>query len=131
MVINKITSNILKFVEVHFVRTALVGIISVNHFLSLLFLIIYDFITCDHTIFTTTCNRIPKKFFLAHIILQIFTHIKIYCFSTFEFNGIFYHQIYIYICMKYACLMLSIHLFLKSFWKCLHLIFFCLKCVFY
>ena len=61
MVINKITSNILKFVEVHFVRTALVGIISVNHFLSLLFLIIYDFITCDHTIFTTTCNRIPNK----------------------------------------------------------------------
>ena len=39
-------------------------------------------------------------------------NVEVYLYSTFDLNYIFYHQIYIYIRMMYALLMLSIHLFL-------------------
>ena len=52
--------------------------------------------------------------FRSHDALSDFyTHINVYRYSTFDSNAIFYCQIYIYICMIYALLKLSIHLSLS------------------
>ena len=45
-----------------------------------------------------------------------YTHINIYCYSFIGLNYIFFHQIYITICMIYALLMFLIPLFRLSCW---------------
>ena len=49
-------------------------------------------------------SQLPVAGFQMQLFLHIFfldfrTHIDIYCYSKFDFNYIFYHQTYIYICM--------------------------------
>ena len=59
-------------------------------------------------------------------------HTNIYHFFTFDSSYICYHQTWIYIRMLYVLLMLSIHLFLLSYYKRITLnLLFCLECILY
>ena len=49
------------------------------------------------------------KDILFHIYEVLHTHIKIYCYSTFDLNYISFHQIYIYIIMVGLLLKVLIH----------------------
>ena len=55
-------------------------------------------------LFTIVCSRMPNLIF--------YPRIDIYRHSAIDWNYIFFHQIYIYICVIYALLMFLIDLFL-------------------
>ena len=64
---------------------------------------------------------IHKLLLTPDVLLDICTHISIYCYSTFDLNYIFHHQVRIFNHMKYVSLMFLVQLFLLSHWR--HLIF--------
>lgn len=58
------------------------------------------------------------NFLHIHIVLlDFYSHLDIYLYSTFDLNYIFYHQIYIYCCIKYVLLMFLTHLILSYYIK--------------
>ena len=127
MISNRKVSKIQKFLVLQvsffllkFVRTVFVGTIFVGTvFVEIFFCCIYSFITCNHligktfcyifTIFTNRYNRILTNIFFTHMVfLDLNNHTNIYRFSFFNSSYIFHHQKYIYICIIYSLLMLSI-----------------------
>ena len=101
----------LKFVGEAFVSLSYDSIIS-SHVIAKYLLDIFHF--CN-------CMQKDSKYNLFHINDVFYTYIDIYRYLTIDLNYIFFHQIYIYICMMYALLMYLVYLFLQSCWTCLDL----------
>ena len=73
---------------------------------------IYNFCNCMYQ---------DSKYNLFQMYDASYPHINIYWYYSIGLHCVFFHQIYIYICMIYASLIFLIHVFLQSCWTHLYL----------
>ena len=105
MVIDKKKRKILKFVEVLFATTDFVGTVFVISITSPNLMTESSMILAKYLPFSQlhVAGFKYNLFRTNDVLLDFYTHIEIYCYSTFDLNYIFYRQIYIYTRMIYAC----------------------------